>query len=64
MTEKTRKSLITVNSRPGVMYGLYKAYEANVDDCPLIRPILSALNTPTSKLIKLLVIILKALTIN
>ena len=64
MTEKTRKSLKPVGTRPGIMYGSCKVHKASVGNCPPFRPILSALNTPTYKLAKFLVPILKSLTTN
>ena len=64
MTGKTRKSLKPVGTRPGVMYGSCKVHKASVGNCPPFRPILSALNTPTYKLAKFLVPILKPLTTN
>ena len=64
MTEKTRKSLKPVGTRPGVMYGSCKVHKASVGNCPPFRPILSALNTPTYKLAKFLVPILKPLATN
>ena len=57
-------SLKPVGSRPGVMYGSCKVHNTSVENCPLIRPVLSALNTPTYKLLKFLVPILKPLTTN
>ena len=47
MTEKTRKFLKPVVTRPGVMYGSCKVHKASVGNFPPFRPILSALNTPT-----------------
>ena len=64
MAEKTRKSLKPVSSRPGVMYGSYKVYKASAGNFPPFRPVLSALNTPTYKLAKFLVPILKPLATN
>ena len=64
MIEQTRKSLKPVGTRPGVMYGSCKVHKASVGNCPPFRPILSALNTPTYKLAKLLVPILKPLSTN
>ena len=64
MTEKTRKSLKPVGTRPGVMYGSCKVHKANVGNCPPFRPIFSVLNTPTYKLAKFLVPILKPLLTN
>ena len=46
------------------MYRLCKVHKDIVDNCPPFRPILSAINTPTYKLTKFLVPILKSLTSN
>ena len=46
------------------MYGSCKVHKASVGNYPPFQPILSALNTPTYKLAKFLVPILKALTTN
>ena len=56
MAEKTRKLSKPVCNTPGVMYGSCKVHK------PPFRPILSTLNTPTYKLAKFLVPIVKALT--
>ena len=64
MTEKTRKSLKPVGTRPGILYGSCKVLKASVGNCPSFRPILSALNTPTYKFTKFLVPVLKPLTTN
>ena len=62
--EETRRSLKPVGTRPGIMYGLCKVHKDIIDNCPPFRPILSAINTPTYKLAKFLVLILKSLTSN
>ena len=64
MTEKTRKSLKLVGTRPGIMYGSCKVQKASVGNCPPFRPILSVLNTPTYKLAKFFVPMLKSLPTN
>ena len=64
MTKKTRKSLKLVRTRPGFMYGSFKLHKASVGNCPPFQPILTALNTPTYKLAKFLVPILKPFTTN
>ena len=64
MTEKTRKRLKPVGTRQGIMYVSRKVHKASVGNCPPFRPILPALNTPTYKLAKFLVPILKPLTTN
>ena len=46
------------------MYGLCKVHEDIIDDSPPFRPTLSAINTPTYKLAKFLVPILKFFTSN
>ena len=60
--EKTRKSLKPKGTRPGVMYASYKVHKTCVDNCPPFGLFLSALNTPTYKLAKILVPNLKPLT--
>ena len=64
ISEETRRSLKPVGTRPGIMYGLCKVHKDIIDNCPPFRPILSAINTPTYKLAKFLVPILKSLTSN
>ena len=64
MTEKPRKTLKPVDTRPGILHGSCKVHKASVGNCPPFRPILSAFNTPTYKLAKFLVPILKPLTTN
>ena len=64
ISEETRRSLKPVGTRPGIMYGLCKVHKDIVDNCPPFRPILSAINTPTYKLAKFLVPILKSLISN
>ena len=64
ISEETRRSLKPVGTRPGIMYGLCKVHKDIIDNCPPFRPILSAINTPTYKLAKCLVPILKSLTSN
>ena len=46
------------------MYGLCKVHKDIIDNCSPFRPILSAINTPTYKLAKVLVPVLKSLTSN
>ena len=62
--EETKRSLKQVGTRSGIMYGLCKVQKDTIDNCPLFRPILSAINTPTYKLAKFLVPILKSSTSN
>ena len=64
MKEKNRKSLKSVGSPPGVMYGSCNALKGSVKNCRPSRPILLALNIPTYKLAKFLVSILKPLSTN
>ena len=64
MMEQTRKSLKPVGTRPGVMYGSCKVHKASVGNCLPFQSILSAFNTPTYKLAKFLVPILKPLSTN
>ena len=64
ISEETRRSLKPVGTRPGIMYGLCKVHKDIIDSCPPFRPVLSAINTPTYKLAKFLVPVLKSLTSN
>ena len=59
MNKTPEKSFKPVSTRPGVMYGLYKAHRTSVDNCPLFWPILLALNTPSYKLAQFFTPILK-----
>ena len=49
-------------SRPSVMYGLAKVHKQLVNGFPKLRPILSAINTPTYKIAQFLVNIMEPLT--
>ena len=60
--EETYNKLCPSGSRPGVMYGLAKVHKQLVNGFPKLRPILSAINTPTYKLAKFLVGIMAPLT--
>ena len=62
--EETRKSLKPFETRPGKMYGLCKVQKDIIDNCHLFRTILLAINTPTHKLAKFIIPILKSLTSN
>ena len=64
ISEETRRSLKPVGTRPGIMYRLCKVHKDIIDNCPPFGPILAAINTPTYKLPKILVRILKSLTSN
>ena len=64
ISEETRKSLKAVGIRPGIKYGLCKVHNDIIENCPPFRPTLSAINTPTYRLAKFLVLILKSLTSN
>ena len=64
MSKEMRKFVKPVGTRPGIMYGNYNEHKQQVDGCPLFRPVLSALQTPTYNLAKFLVPILNPLTKN
>ena len=64
ISEETGGSLKPVGTRPGIIYGLCKVHKDIIDNCPSFRPILSVVNTPTYKLAKFIVPILKSLTSN
>ena len=58
------KDLSPSGSRPGITYGLAKVHKIVTDAIPSFRPILSAIGTPTYKLAKFLVPMLKTLATN
>ena len=58
------KKIKPFGSRPGFLYGLCKVHKAIVDTCPSFRPILSAIGTPTYKIVKFLVPVLNCLTVS
>ena len=64
ISDETRRFLNLVGTSPGIMYGICKVHKDIIDNCPASRPILSAIKTPTYKLAKFLVPILKSLTSN
>ena len=57
-------NLTPTGSRPSILYGLSKVHKPLVDGMPKLRPILSAINTPTYKLSQFLVKVLKPFTTN
>ena len=61
-SEGTRRSLKPVGTRPGTTHGPRKVHKDI--NCPPFPPILSAIHTPTYKLAKFLVPLLKSLTSN
>ena len=62
ISKETGRSLKPVWARPCIMYGLWKVHKYIIDSCPPLWLILSAINTPTYKIAKFLVPILKCLT--
>ena len=62
MSEETPRHLKPVGTRPGIMYGSWKMHKKCADVCPPLRPILSALQTPTYKFVNYLVPILELFT--
>ena len=52
--KSTYKSIKSVGSRPGILYGLGKIHKETCNGIPCFRPILSAIGTPTYKLAKFL----------
>ena len=47
ISKKTRRTLKSVGTNPGVIYGLCKVYKHIVYNCPSCWSILSAINTHT-----------------
>ena len=63
MSKEICKFVKPVETSPGIMYGNCKVHK-QVDGCPPFQPILSALQTPSYNLAKILVPILNPLTKN
>ena len=57
ISEKRRRFIKPVGTRPVIMYGLCKVHKY-IDNCPSFWPILSAIYTPTYKLATFLVSVL------
>ena len=64
ISEETRKYLKPVGTGADIIYGLCRGHKEIIDNYLPFRSILSAINTPTFKLAKFLVPILKSLTSN
>ena len=64
ISEKVKNDLYLSGSKPGVLYGLTKIHETLKDGMQPFWPILSAIETPISKLAKLSNQLLKPLTYN
>ena len=64
ITEVDYNQLYPCGSRPDILHGLPKVHTPVIDRCPFLRPILSAINTPSYKLAKFLVPLLTPLTSN
>ena len=64
LSDKQYKIIKAIESRPGVLNGLCKTHKVMADVCPLFRPIVSAIGTPTYKTAKFRVPIPSCLTIN
>ena len=56
--------LYPCGSRPGILYGMAKVHKPVINWCPSLQWILSAINTPSYKLVKFLVPLLTFLTSN
>ena len=64
LTENTYEQLNPTGTQPSVMYGLSKIHKPAINNIPKLRPILSAIKSPTYKLSKYLNDILKPFTTN
>lgn len=64
MTNELYEELKPVGTQPSVLYGLGKVHKPLVNNIPKLRPILSAINTPTYKLSQYLNKIMKPFTTN
>ena len=64
LSDSDMKGINPKGSRPGILYGLSKIHKATIAGIPKLRPILSAIKTPTYNLSKFLVDILEPYTTN
>ena len=64
LSDKDYAKLSPCGSSPSILYGLSKVHKDVVDNSPKLRPILSAINTPTYNLSKYLAKILEPFTTN
>ena len=62
INEDLYNKLCPVGSQPGVLYGFAEVHKKVIDGFPTFQPIPSAIGTPTYKIAKFLVPILKHLT--
>ena len=58
------EKLNPTGSQPSIMYGLSKVHKPTVNNVPKLRPIMSAIKTPTYKLAQYIVELLKPFTSN
>ena len=64
ISETDYKKLKPRDSSFGVLYGFCKTHKKVLDKCPALRPILSAIKTPSYNLAKILVPLIKPITKN
>ena len=64
MTDARYQRLNPTGTQPSVLYGLAKVHKPLVNNIPKLRPILSAINTPTYKLSQYMNQLLKPFTTN
>ena len=64
ITEADYNHLYLCDSCPGILYGMAKVHKPVTDRCPSFRPTLSAINTPSYKLVKFFVPLVTPLTSN
>ena len=64
ITDSVLNNLKPCGSQSGVLYGLCKVHKGSDDQSPPFRPIMSAIDTPSYKIVKFLVPMLSELTKN
>ena len=64
ITQNDYDKLAPSGGQPGILYGLAKIHKVVIVNCPPCRPILNAINTPTYKIAKFLVLLLEPVTSN
>ena len=64
ISEEARRSLKLIGARSGIMYRICKVRKDVINNCPIFRTIVSAIHTPTYKLAKFILPILKSFSSN
>ena len=47
ISKRDYERLVPIGSQPGILYGCTKIHKNKIGNCPPLRPILNAINTPS-----------------